>query len=802
MRIIYIGRDIQDEELKSLQIPNHVTIEIDHAKGYEAFRKRFVPGKYAAILLNSNLPCISAVETLQQIRSIAKDVPCVVISDSMHNGAVMELLSQLAIVEAQKGSLCKLQVELKQAKEEREMALAEKEASEVLRTKAAIGSGILSVIPSNIGVINKRGELIYVNENWIKFSAANGGGTTEADYHGVNYLEVCKNFITGGDSSAVAPFEGVNDILSGKRSYFVYEYPCHSPDAIRWFIMKVTPFHGNEGGAVVIHSDITERVIREQEVRQTRKRFKDALNQAPDAVIIANDEGKIVFFSQQAEDYFGYKYEQVLGKPVEILIPDRYAHVHQHHRNGYAQKPERRAMGVMNNLIAKRKDGSEFPVDINLGPLNWDGSTGTMVMMRDITKRKVQEEEIRKLSMVASKINNGVFIGDGSFYPTWVNEGFLNQTGYTLKDIEGRLPYQIFSSPNEDAFARIKAIMKALKNGKAVHEEMFLRKKNGDGYWASVHATPVMGGDGRMEQLIAIMTDITPRKMAEIERDELFRTLEMKVDERTEELSRANTLLVDRNKDITDSISYAKHIQNAFIQHVNPADIGVKDFFVIDIPRDILSGDFHWTHQDNAYDCSYIAIGDCTGHGVPGALMTILAVQLLKQYTLGRKKKRNPKQVVMETDAAITDFLGQTKETSMLNDGMELSLFRIDQTEKYVHFVNIGRDVYYFSSGELKVYKGLKAMVGGAIRIQTQDAEEHCVEFRAGDRIYTFSDGFVDQFGGDEKKKMLRRRKKAFLLKIQSKPFIEHKELLERHFLEWKGDNFQVDDVIAFGMEF
>ncbi|MBI1288426.1 MAG: response regulator [Flavobacteriales bacterium] len=302
-------------------------------------------------------------------------------------------------------------------------------------------------------------------------------------------------------------------------------------------------------------------------------------------------------------------------------------------------------------------------------------------------------------------------------------------------------------------------------------------------------------------QAIAMQHERRAKKKAEENLHAALEHMEFLVQERTRNLETAKSELEEKNREMTDSINYAKHIQNAFTRELRSDVIGVKDLFVLDMPRDILSGDFHWGHFDETNNCSYVALGDCTGHGVPGALMTILAVQLLEQQLMEQKRRRDTKKVIMALDAEITDFLGQTEDSSMLNDGMEMVLFRIDHDSKIIHFTNIGRDVYHYSKGVMMVTKGYRSMIGGIIRVQTQHAEVHSVHYGQGDRVYAFSDGYVDQFGGERGGKMLRKRKEAFLNTIQSEPFAMHRQLLQRHFLEWKGSNFQVDDMIALGLE-
>jgi len=757
----------------------------------DALRKALSTSPPHIILSDYSMPGFSGLEALEICKTHAPDIPFIFVSGTIGEERAVEALRNGATDYVLKQDLKRLPHAVQQALTvHRDRRQKKRQQEELARTY-----GLLNSVFDNTHML-----AAYMDTNF-NFIQVNRAFAQKCDaepiyFTGKNYFKVFAN----------PELEDVftQTVNSGKSHFSFMEELRVSNNSQNSFMvdwsLATTNSYGVVEGLVFTAVDVTERMKKEQEVLQTRQRFQDALNQAPDAVIIIDAGGKITFFSQQAEAYFGYKYDEVLGNSVEMLIPSRFAHSHPHQRDGYAKKPERRAMGALNNLVAQRKDGSEFPVDLNLGPLNWDGGTGTMVVLRDITTRKAQEEELRKLSMVASKIDNGVFIGDRFFYPTWVNQAFVKQTGYALKDIDGRMPHQIFTRKGR-GMVQIEGFMNALEQGKSIHKEMQLFKKNGDTYWASINATPVLGRDGKLEQIIAIMNDITTRKKAEFERDDLLRTLEIKVEKRTVELSKANELLGEKNKDITDSINYARHIQEAFIPPVETLEVGTADAFVLNLPKDILSGDFYWKHHCERNNCTYVALGDCTGHGVPGSLMTILAAQLLDRHILGCTEKRDPSIVLREMDRSIIKFLRQDESDSTLKDGMEIILMRIDHAEKNICFSSAGIPLYHFVDDQMHRHKLTKNSVGGYTEGQTKSFGRFEFRYNPGERVYVFSDGYVDQFGGKNGSKMLRKRKESVLTRMQEKPFASHRELLYAFFTAWKGNLDQVDDVMAIGFE-
>jgi len=280
-----------------------------------------------------------------------------------------------------------------------------------------------------------------------------------------------------------------------------------------------------------------------------------------------------------------------------------------------------------------------------------------------------------------------------------------------------------------------------------------------------------------------------------------LKTLEARVAHRTEELSSVNDLLKEKNKDITDSINYARHIQEAFIPPAETLELHKADAFVLNLPKDILSGDFYWHYHCDRNNCTYVALGDCTGHGVPGSLMTILAVQFLDRHLLGCTEKRDPSIVLKDIDRSIIKFLRQDERDSSLKDGMEMILLRIEHAENTICFSSAGIPLYHFVDGRMHRYRLTKYAVGGFTKGQTKDFELFEFRYRPGERVYMFSDGFVDQFGGQGGRKMLRKRKESVLTKMQTEPFSDHRQLLKAFFIAWQGNHFQVDDVMAVGLE-
>lgn len=428
----------------------------------------------------------------------------------------------------------------------------------------------------------------------------------------------------------------------------------------------------------------------------------------------------------------------------------------------------------------------------------------SIVIQREKHQKKRQQEELARtyelLNSIFDTTHMMVAYMDTDFNFIQVNRSFGEIGGQPPQFYIGKNYFTLFPDDH-----RLAIFQKVVKTGKPHFEYMDTSIAEADEEersrcfdW-SVAPTKSYG---MTEGIVFTCVDITERVELKSERDELLRTLEERVIQRTAELKKANDKLASYNKDITDSITYAKRIQDAFVPERTAKDFHVSGAFIIDIPRDILSGDFHWSYHNAVSNCTYIVLADCTGHGVPASLMTLLSVQLLEQSLVGFNEKRSTSKVLHEVDEAIISFLNQEDESKMMHDGMEIALLRIDHVEGKVMYSSAGRPIYRFTNGKLTQMKSSKGSVGGLITGRTKEFEELEFEYEKGERIYVFSDGYADQFGGDEGKKLMTRNQEHFLNRIQVKPFEEQGKLLSDHFIKWKGKLDQVDDVMVLGLEF
>jgi ligand-binding sensor domain-containing protein/serine phosphatase RsbU (regulator of sigma subunit) len=271
--------------------------------------------------------------------------------------------------------------------------------------------------------------------------------------------------------------------------------------------------------------------------------------------------------------------------------------------------------------------------------------------------------------------------------------------------------------------------------------------------------------------------------------------LENTVAERTQEVVRQKTLVEQKNKDILDSINYAKRIQASIM--VPPEFIAkkLKDSFVLYKPKDIVSGDFYF--YSDRQDKIILGAIDCTGHGVPGALMSMVGNENLDRI-INQQKQTAPSNILTELHRNIIAGRNRDENNQKTNDGMDASLVSIDLAAREVQFAGAARSLYYFDSKGFHEVKGDRWSVGGVKDTNTV-FEMTTIKPEGPASFYIFTDGFADQFGGTEGKKMMTKNFKRLLEAAQDFPIQKQKAFLEQKLSDWQQGHDQVDDILVIG---
>lgn len=284
--------------------------------------------------------------------------------------------------------------------------------------------------------------------------------------------------------------------------------------------------------------------------------------------------------------------------------------------------------------------------------------------------------------------------------------------------------------------------------------------------------------------------------------------------ESNDQLALKNDIIEEKNKDIKDSINYALNIQKAILPPSEKIDGAMKDYFILYKPKDIVSGDFYWfdtkltTPRNNepAQEVAVIAAVDCTGHGVPGALMSVIGSTILNQ-TINRATVNNPGDALSQFNKKVSETL------SSIKDGMDMALCSINFEKLELQYAGANNPLYILRKAssdvpsedkvegavELMEIKADKQAIG-ADTAKTKVFTNHKIKLEKGDAIYLFTDGYADQFGGEKGKKFKYSKLKGILIEIHGKTMKEQKNILDDHFEKWKGDLEQVDDILVIGI--
>ncbi len=273
--------------------------------------------------------------------------------------------------------------------------------------------------------------------------------------------------------------------------------------------------------------------------------------------------------------------------------------------------------------------------------------------------------------------------------------------------------------------------------------------------------------------------------------------LQEMVKERTQEIVDMNRVLETKNFSITSSIDYALRIQNVLLPE--QGEIRKRlDAFIFHKPKDVVSGDFYWHHSTEEY--TYLAVVDCTGHGVPGAFMSIIGTFYLDQI-ISESENPLPSHIVTELDKRVVKSLRQYGRDDSVADGMDVALCRIDRKKSELIFCGAHRPIYFVSQGKLSEFKSIRLSVGGFSGNNKKTFVDTTVYYQKGDVLYLFSDGYGDQFGGTVNRRFSTKEMKKLFLRIYSLNSDAQLEEVQRAFNDWITNRNQTDDVLVLGVK-
>ena len=408
-----------------------------------------------------------------------------------------------------------------------------------------------------------------------------------------------------------------------------------------------------------------------------------------------------------------------------------------------------------------------------------------------------QKQELEKLSIVASETENAVIIMDAEGMFEWVNRGFERLYGFTLEQFTAQHGKTIYETSSNPDFKKV--VHEAVANNRSITYNSQFTKETGETVWMQTTLTPIFADDGSLKKLVAIESDITKIKEAE------------------EEIRQQKEKIEEIHKEVTDSINYAKRIQTSALPDLKQAQKHLSDIFVLFKPKDVVSGDFYWFAE--VENKIVITVADCTGHGVPGAFMSMLGMSLLKEIVV-KEYMTQPDIILKRLRKEIIKALGQTGASGEQKDGMDMSLCTINTETLEMQWAGANNPIYLVT--------GYWSLVTGEANQQPETSNQKLIELKPdkmpiaihdrmdkftlhemklnkGDIIYLAGDGYQDQFGGSNGKKFMSKRFKEMLLEISSKPMKEQHDILEKTINDWMFSHEtkyeQTDDITVMGIK-
>lgn len=511
-----------------------------------------------------------------------------------------------------------------------------------------------------------------------------------------------------------------------------------------------------------------------EQVVHAQKRLQTLLENAAEVILIYEKDRSIRYVSPSVNRILGYSQEELIG--IDNII-----HVHDAGKESINK--------MFEDLLANpgQKQTVQYSYYKKNGDRIWLEATGTnllhdpaiegiLINATDITERLRAEREQRMRSQMQSLSENSPdliirFNKEGKiFYINPMIEVYAGQRKDTFE--QKALDELTIHSSIVDAWRSI--LNQVMETKEKVNTEIDFPSTVGNRVM-DIKAIPEFNEQGIVESVLFVLGDITERKMTEIE-------------------------ISTKNKKISESINYAKRIQGAILPDSQLIKQTLPDAFILYKPRDVVSGDFPWFMQKG--DDLYIAAVDCTGHGVPGALISLIGYFLLNNITESGENIL-PGEILDRLDAGVTATLKQdaTMEGAT-RDGMDIALCKINLKKNVLQYAGAHRPLYFLQNGELLEVKGDKFPIGGGQYKDRTSFVTTTIEIKKGDSAFFCSDGFPDQFGGPDNRKFSPKRIRDIITGNPELSMYQMHALFDLEFESWRGATKQTDDVLMIGIRF
>ncbi len=514
-----------------------------------------------------------------------------------------------------------------------------------------------------------------------------------------------------------------------------------------------------------------------EEVERTRKRLYALLENASEVIFIYNEDGVITYTSPSIKHILGYNPDDLIGKNgFEVFTPE------------VNMKLKQAFLALINNpeepitleyMFKKENDNEMWLETIGRNLLNNPAINGIIFNTRDITVRKIAERaqrmsgQMRALSENSPDLIIRVNREGKIFYANPVAEEFLR---IGRRYLTGNYIDKVDIHPDIKSIFK-NSLKRVLEKPEQFQiETVFPIKDSDEEKIVLFNVIPEFNELNELETVLFVAHDITEQKKIQIE-------------------------LEKKNRSITESINYARRIQTAIIPDIKKIRTYLPKSFMFYLPRDVVSGDIPWFYADDKY--IYIAAVDCTGHGVPGALLSFIGYFLLNNI-VSTQPELSAAEILDRLHVEVRKTLKQDTEDAEARDGMDIAFCKIDYQNNKMSFAGAHRPLYYLKkNGEFVQYKPTLKAIGGIPRKGRIEKpfSNYEIEFNPGDKFFIFTDGLADQIGGPDGKKYKNKRIRENIIINRDATIFEFYDIFKKDFFNWKGNYKQIDDVLLIGVE-
>ena len=511
-------------------------------------------------------------------------------------------------------------------------------------------------------------------------------------------------------------------------------------------------------------------------VENAQKRQHALLENASEIISIYDEDLKLKYISPSVTNIYGYTIQEMIdGKDIDRLTAKGV----KEFTETLAEVVKDASSTATIQYTYMRKDGQKIYIESTCRNLLDDPAiNGLIINSRDITERKRAEKEERMKSKMQSLSENSLDLilrigTNGQFF--YANPMVKTFTGIEISDIINKNLDDVQFEPTIKEF--FSDAVKTVRSTNNKHEAEVTFPTNFGDRIMQVNAIPEFSDDNKeLETILFVAHDITEQKLVEIE-------------------------IQEKNKAITESINYAKRIQTAILPNTKFIQEFLPKSFIFYRPKDVVSGDFPWFFKKG--DDLFIAVVDCTGHGVPGALLSFIGYFTLNNV-VDHYDNIDAGVILDKLHEGVRTTLKQDRIDTEARDGMDVALCKINLKKNILEFAGAHRPLYLLRGNELTQYKGSHKAIGGIPlgKKPEADFENHLINLEPKDRVFFFSDGLPDQVSGETGRKYQASRIRDLLVEHYDVEIYDYEKIIYDDFIAYKGDYKQVDDILLIGIEF